>query len=184
MTANPTTKANPAWKQTRDASCPATTTEAVKKKILVLDDDPQIRESLRKVLRAEGYEVALAANARQGIETFEAERIDLLLLDLNLPDQSGWDVFGLLTALNPFVPIIIITGRNEQYELAAGAGVGALIEKPLNVPRLLETVKTLLAQPPVVHLKRMAGQISDVQYVPPPRRPPGTKRGTTKADST
>lgn len=183
MTSNPTTTVNPAGKPTRDASCPATTPEAMKKKILVLDDDPQIRESLRKVLRAEGYEVALAANGWQGIETFEAERIDLMLLDLNLPDQSGWDVFGLLTALNPFVPIIIITGRNEQYELAADAGVGALIEKPLNVPRLLETVKTLLAKPPVVHLKRLAGQISDARYVPPRRRPPGTRRGTTKPDS-
>lgn len=121
------------------------------KKILVVDDDPQIRESLRKVLRAESYEVALAANARQGIETFEAERIDLLLLDLNLPDQSGKDVIGLLTALSPFVPIII-------DDLAAGAGVSALIEKPLNVPRLLEKVNELLAAPPVAHLKRWPGK--------------------------
>jgi len=145
----------------------------MRKKILVVDGDPHIRESLRTVLCAEGYEVALAANARQGIETFEAERIDLLLLDLNLPDQSGKDVIGLLTALNPFVPIII-------DELAAGAEVGALIEKPLSVPPLLETVKELLAAPPVVHLKRLAGQISDARYVPPRCRPPGTRRGSTK----
>ena len=153
------------------------------KKTLVLDDDRQIRESLRKVLRAEGYEVALAANARQGIEISEAERTDLLLLDLNLPDQSGWDVFGLLTALNPFVPIIIVTGRSEQYGLAVGAGVGALIEKPLRVPGLLATVKDLLAAPPVVHLKRLAGQISDVRYLPPRHRPPATRRAKANSDS-
>lgn len=133
------------------------------KKILVVDDDPQIRESLRKVFRAGGYEVALAANARQGIETFEAERIDLLLLDLNLPDKSGRDVSGLLNALDPFVPIII-------DDLPAGAGVGALIEKPLDVLRLLETVKALLAAPPVAHLKRLAGQVSNARYVPLPDR--------------
>jgi DNA-binding response OmpR family regulator len=133
------------------------------KKILVVDDDPQIRESWGKVLRAEGYEVALAANARQGIKIFEVERIDLLVLDLNLPDQSGRDVIGLLTALNPFVPIII-------DDLTAGAGVGALIEKPLNVPRLVETVEELLAAPPVAHLKRLAGQVSAARYVPPSDR--------------
>lgn len=141
----------------------------MKKKILVLDDDLQIRESLAKVLRAEGYEVVLAADGREGIEKFNAGRIDLLLLDLNLPDNSGWDVFGALTSLNPFVPIIIITGRNEQYELAAGAGVGALMEKPLNVPLLLRTVKELLSQAPEAHLQRLAGQSNDTRLVPPAR---------------
>jgi len=183
MNTNPTTKPNPTGKLTRDTPGRVSTTEALKKKILVLDDDPQIRESLRKVLRAEGYEVALAATGKEGVEKFSAERFDLLLLDLNLPDNSGWDIFGTLTSLNPFVPIIIITGRNEQYDLAAGAGVGALVEKPLNVPRLLETVKQLLAEPPEIHLKRLAGLHQDARYVPPPRLSPGTKRGQTNAGS-
>lgn len=183
MTANPTPKPNPTGERTHDAPCPAINTETMSKKILVLDDDPQVRESLRKVLRAEGYEVALAANAQEGIEKFSAERMDLLLLDLNLPDHSGWDVFGTLTSLNPFVPIVIITGRHEQYELAAGAGVGALIEKPLNVPRLLETVKKLLAEPPVVHLKRLASHITDTRHVPPPSLSPGVNQRQSTADS-
>jgi DNA-binding response OmpR family regulator len=177
MNTNLTNKPNPAGKLTGNTPGRVSTTEALKKKILVVDDDPQIRESLRKELRAAGYEVALAASARQGIETFEAERIDLLLLDLNLPDQSGRDVIGLLTALNPFVPIII-------DDLAADAGVSALIEKPLNVPRLLETVKELLAGSPEAQLQRLAGLCPDARYVPPPRLSPGTKRRTTNADST
>lgn len=141
----------------------------MKKKILVLDDDLQIRESLAKLLRAEDYEVVLAADGREGVEKFNAGRIDLLLLDLNLPGHSGWDVFGTLTSLNPFVPIIIITGRNQQYELATGAGVGALMEKPLNVPLLLQTVKELLSDPPEVHLRRVAGKLNDTRHVPPTR---------------
>lgn len=172
MLTNPATEAKPAETSKRDAPCAVSNPEGMKKKILVVDDDPQIRESLRKVLRAEGYEVALAANARQGIESFEVERIDLLLLDLNLPDQSGREVIGLLTALNPFVPIII-------DDLAAGAGVSALIEKPLDVLRLLETVKELLAESPEAHLQRLAGLCPDARYVPPPRLSPGTKRRTT-----
>jgi len=181
MSTNPKTKPYPVAMQTRDVPGPVGTTGAMKRKLLVVDDDRQIRESLRKMLRAEGYEVTLAATGKEGIEKFNAERFDLLLLDLNLPDHSGWDVFGTLTALNPFLPIIIITGRDKQYDLAAGAGVGALIEKPLNVPRLLETVQTLLTEPPDVHLKRLAGQASDARYVPPPRLSPDTKPGTNPA---
>src|ERR1019366_9096975 len=97
---------------------PSNSTECAKKKILVVDDNPRIRQSLQKVLRAEGYEVVLAAAGREGIEKFGAEQIDLLLLDVSLPDIGGWDVFGTVSSLNPFVPILIITGRDEQYDLA------------------------------------------------------------------
>jgi len=140
----------------------------MKKRILVVDDDPQIRESLGKVLRAEGYEVVLAADGQQGIENFNAERIDLLLLDLNMPVKNGWDTFERLTSLNPLLPIIIITGQRNQYELAAAAGVGALIEKPFDVLLLFQTMKELLAEPPEAHLKRLTGLHSYVRYVHPP----------------
>jgi DNA-binding response OmpR family regulator len=167
MATNPTSKPKPAEKLTRDAPCPVSTTEAMKKKILVVDDDPQIRESLRKVLRAEGYEVVLAADGQEAIDKFDPEHIDLLLLDLNLPGNSGWDIFGTLTSLNPFLPIIIITGRQNQHELAAGAGVGALMEKPLDVPLLLKTITELLAESAETRLKRLVGLHSDVRHVPP-----------------
>ena len=164
MTPDLTTKPNPVKPLTSDAPSPTANREIVKKNILVVDDDPQIRESLRKVLSAEGYEVMLAADGREGIEKFDVEQIDLLLLDVSLPDISGWDVFGTLTSINPFLPIVIITGKDEQHDLAVLGGVGALIEKPLDVPRLLETVKELLAESPEVHLQRLAGRLGDMRY--------------------
>lgn len=167
MITNPAAQPNPAKRLTRDAPGPVSTTEALKNKILVVDDDPQIRESLRKVLRAKGYEVLLAGNGQEGIGRFNAERFDLLLLDLSLPDNSGWEVFATLTSLNPLLPILIITGRQNQQELAAGAGVGARMEKPLDVPRLLQTIPELLAEPAETRLKRLAGLHSGVRYVPP-----------------
>lgn len=130
---------------------------AGKKKILVVDDDVQIRQALRKVLRAEGYEVVLAADGREGLEKFSAGGLDLMLLDISLPDMSGWDVFGAATAVNPFVPIIIITGKNQQFELTALSGAGALIEKPLDVPKLLQIVAEILAETSETHLKRLVG---------------------------
>ena len=157
--------------------------KGMKKKILVVDDDPQVRNSLQKLLRGEGYEVVLAADGQQSIERFNTERIDLLLLDLNLPDNSGWDVFGTITSIDPFLPIIIITGRQNQQELAQGAGVGALMQKPLDVFMLLQTIAELLAQAPETHLKRLVGLRSDHRYVAPRRPISRTRsqenRGTT-----
>ena len=109
----------------------------MKTKILVLDDDAQIRLSLSKLLKAEGYEVLLAADGSEALDRFNPAEIDLLLLDLALPMKSGWDVFERMTSINPLLPIIIITGRDGQRDLAAAAGVGALMEKPLDVPLLL-----------------------------------------------
>jgi DNA-binding response OmpR family regulator len=125
--------------------------------VLIVDDDAPIRESLRKVLQAEGYEVVLAANGHEGLDQFDPARVSLLLLDLNLPAKSGWDLFERFSFLNPLLPIIIITGRQNQHELAAAAGVGALMEKPLDVPLLLQTIRRLLAESAETRLKRLVG---------------------------
>jgi DNA-binding response OmpR family regulator len=143
----------------------------MKKVILVVDDDPQIRLSLSKLLSAEGYEVALAADGQQGVEIFDTRQIDLVLLDLNLPGNGGWEVFGALTSSNPFLPIIIITGRENQQDLATLAGVGALMEKPLNLPLLLKTITELIAEESETHLQRLAGRRRDTLYLPPRPRP-------------
>lgn len=148
----------------------------MKKAILVVDDDLQIRESLGKLLRAEGYEVALAADGQAGIDLFDKQRIDLVLLDLSLPGDGGWEIFGAITDTNPCLPIIIITGRENQHELATLAGVGALMEKPLNLPVLLETVSKLIAEAPEARLERLVGLRSDLRYVPPLHRYHATER--------
>lgn len=139
----------------------------MKKTILLVDDDSQIRESLGSLLRSEGYEVRLAADGQQGIEIFNTKQIDLLLLDLNLPGNSGWEIFGAITSANPFLPIIVITGREDQHDLATLAGVGALMEKPLNLPLLLESIRELIAQGSEAHFKRLVGLRNDLRYVPP-----------------
>ncbi|MGA2747978.1 MAG: response regulator [Verrucomicrobiota bacterium] len=167
MTPNLTIKPNVAKALTREAPVPGSKVEAVKKTILVVDDDSQIRDSLRKVLREEGYGVVLAADGREGVERFNKDRIDLLLLDVNLPDMSGWDVFGSVISLDPFVPILIITGRTDQIEIVRLSGVGALIEKPFNVPMLLQTIAEKLAEPPEAHLKRLMRFNRQVLHVQP-----------------
>jgi DNA-binding response OmpR family regulator len=141
----------------------------MKKTVLIVDDDAPIRQALRKVLQAEGYEVMLAADGLEGLEQFDSKHIDLLLLDLNLPAKSGWDLFERFSSTNPLLPIVIITGRHNQYRLAAAAGVGALMEKPLDVSLLLQTIAALLIEPAEARLKRLVGLNSDVRYAPPRR---------------
>jgi CheY-like chemotaxis protein len=141
-------------------------TQATPKRILVVDDDPGVRESLLAVLRGEGYQVLAAAGGVQALSFATNASPDLVLLDLNMPDQSGWDTFERLTSENPPLPVIVITARPNQLFTALNAGVGALLEKPLDIPVLLQTVKTLLAEPTEVRLARIAGHNAPFHYLP------------------
>src|SRR5437899_4088296 len=117
------------------------------KRILVVDDERSIRESLRKILRVENYEIVLAENGQEAIEKHGAERIDFLILDLNMPVKNGWATLEWLAEVNPLLPVIMITGRANQRALAESAGADALMEKPLDVPLLLQTIRKLLDEP-------------------------------------
>ncbi len=113
-------------------------------RVLLVDDDPAVRTSLRRALESEDYAVTVAADGGQAMEEMARGFIDVVLLDLNLPGLSGWDVFERLTAIHPFLPIIIITARPDQYRLAAAAGVSAIMEKPLSLPLLIESIDGLV----------------------------------------
>src|SRR5208283_2920810 len=132
-----------------------------KNRILIVDDDASVREMLTRVLAGEGYLVWTAADGTAALEIAAAEKVDLVLLDLNLPGRSGWDTFERLTAEKPLLAVIIITARSNQLFTALGAGVGALLEKPLDFPELLQTIRRLLAEPAGSRLARMAGSPAD-----------------------
>jgi CheY-like chemotaxis protein len=120
------------------------------KKVLLVDDEKSIRESLSKVLRTEGYEVVPAEDGQEAIQKLVHEPIDILVLDIGLPVKDGWATLRWLAQVNPQFPVILITGRWKQAELAEAAGVDVLMEKPLNVPLLLQHIRELLQQIPEV----------------------------------
>ena len=138
-------------------------------KILVVDDDQAVRESLAKVLSHEGYEVILAADGAEALKRFSPKQVDLVLLDIGLPIKCGWDAFERMTKTNPALPIII-TGQADQFDAAVAAGVGAFVEKPVDVPELLKMMRELLAEPREARLKRLCGYRQDVRHVPPNSR--------------
>jgi DNA-binding response OmpR family regulator len=136
------------------------------KRILLVDDDPTVRDSLNEVLVAEGYFVIPAENGQQALDFADKLPVDLALLDLNMPVKNGWDTFERLTAENPLLPVIIITARPNQLFTALGAGVGALLEKPMDIPVLLQTMAKLLAESAEQRLARLAGKETEFHYKP------------------
>jgi two-component system, OmpR family, response regulator len=134
------------------------------RRILVVDDDDSVREVVCRILAAEGYLIQGASDGNEALEIAAVNQIDLVLLDLNMPGQSGWETFERLRKDHPLLSVIIITGRSNQVFTALGAGVGALLEKPLDFPRLLQTVSQLLAEPAESRVARMAGRASEFYY--------------------
>jgi CheY-like chemotaxis protein len=128
-----------------------------KPRVLIADDDRSVLEALGTVIESEGFEVVRAADGHAAVEKFRQQPIDIVLLDLNMPVKGGWDTLERLTTINPLLPIIVITARPDAYPVAMAAGVAALMQKPLDIPLLLEAMRELLAEPATKRLSRVAG---------------------------
>jgi DNA-binding response OmpR family regulator len=136
------------------------------KRILLVDDDPTVRDSLSNVLVTEGYAVIPAENGQQALDLADQLSVDLVLLDLNMPVKNGWDTFERLAAEHPLVPIIIATARPNQLFTALSAGAGALLEKPMDIPTLLRAIKMLLVETAEQRLARLVGKKTEFHYRP------------------
>ena len=136
------------------------------KTILLVDDDSAVRRMLSRLLTEERYNVVTAGTGLEAIELAKTGPVDLVLLDLNLPMKDGWDTFEQMTTRNPLLPVVIITARSNQIFPALASGAGALMEKPLDLPNLLQTIRELLSEPPEVRMARMAGKPASFRYLP------------------
>lgn len=118
------------------------------KKILVIDDDYNIAKKSKEELLKAGYTVTVAYSAKEGIEKLKAEKPDCILLDLVLPDESGFKVAQDIRALPEFdnIPIIATSLKHEDVDkhIAAKSGITVYVEKPINYQRLLFDIKDVL----------------------------------------
>jgi CheY-like chemotaxis protein len=119
-------------------------TENARKWILIVDDDASVRLMLARVLGGEGYKVLTAANSVDALGMTETSLMDLVLLDLNMPHTNGWEILAAFAARKIAPPVIIITAVPNQQAAARAAGVETVLEKPLDFPRLIQTVNQLL----------------------------------------
>lgn len=132
----------------------------MRKRVLVADDDTSVRESLKKVLQDSGYDVLLAENGEVAVQRITEEKIDLVLLDLEMPKMDGWDVFEGLRARCSSLPVIMITGLAAELETRLIPGLDALIEKPIEVSTLLRKIEQLLREDPINREAKLQTQLS------------------------
>lgn len=123
------------------------TTPSCASTLLVVDDEPQIRRFLEIGLRAQGYRVLEAADGEQALATFAAQPIDLVVLDLGLPDRDGAEVLRELRRVSQ-VPVIVLSVRAHEAEKVKLLDLGAndYVTKPFGIPEFMARVRSLLRQ--------------------------------------
>ena len=116
--------------------------------LLLIDDEPELRESLEMLLASEGFAVESAATGEAGLRWLDRKPFDLVLLDVALPDKSGLEVLQAIRASNPALAVVMITayGSVENAVEAMRAGANNYITKPWDNERLLAEITTLVQQ--------------------------------------
>ncbi|HJD90850.1 MAG TPA: response regulator transcription factor [Corynebacterium urealyticum] len=115
-------------------------------KILVVDDDPAVRESLRRSLIFNGYTIVLAADGEEALDKVQSERPDMVILDVMMPKFDGLEVCRELRSQGDDIPILLLTARDSVSERVAGLDAGAddYLTKPFALEELLARTRSLV----------------------------------------
>ncbi|MGV1098191.1 response regulator [Thiovibrio sp. JS02] len=121
------------------------------KRILVIDDEPGIRNLLKEMLEISGYEVLVAANGNEGVAQFKTFHPDLIITDMVMPEKNGIEAIMDLKKINPAVKIIAISGGGhiaaEKYLMLASAlNVERTLAKPFEPDQILSEIHDLLGE--------------------------------------
>ena len=114
--------------------------------ILVVDDEPAVRDSIERALRMEGYEILVAANGEQALTTLERDRTDAVVLDVMMPGVDGLEVCRTMRAAGDRTPVLMLTARDAVADRVAGLDAGAddYVVKPFALDELLARLRALL----------------------------------------
>lgn len=118
-------------------------------KIMVVDDDPQIRRVLRTAFVAQGYEALDARNGEEALEMLRDEKVDLVILDVNMPGMSGLETCRAIRSMSE-IPIVMLTVRDAEADKveALDAGADDYMTKPFGSPELLARIRAALRRSP------------------------------------
>src|SRR3954465_10556050 len=118
----------------------------MKARILIAEDDANIRLGLIATLESEGYAVTAAADGAQALRVFPQEKFDLVLLDVMMPKASGYDVCRELRAKGARVPVLFLTAKGEEVDKVVGLKLDAddYVTKPFGVHELLARIEAVL----------------------------------------
>jgi len=118
----------------------------MRRRLLIVEDDPTLRQALTFNLAREGYEVTSAADGESALEAARNERLDLVLLDVMLPGMSGVEVLRVLRREGITTPVIILSAKGDEIDRVVGLKVGAddYVAKPFSRPELLARIEAVL----------------------------------------
>lgn len=114
-------------------------------RVLIVDDEPQIGRIFGLKLKLAGYDVVSTTSGAKGIELVRAQNFDIMLLDVQMPDVSGIEVFEKVRTFSR-VPVIFFSARADGFEIAKRCGADGYISKPLNPDDLVEKIRSVLAE--------------------------------------
>jgi two-component system response regulator MprA len=123
-----------------------------RKKVLLVEDDRGVRESLGRALQTEDYDVTAASSGPEALGRLREQSFHLALLDLDLPVVTGWGTFDQMRAAHPALPVILITGRPHHQLVAAQKRATTFLEKPFEIDVMLRVIKEVIAQNSQVQL--------------------------------
>ena len=117
--------------------------------ILIIDDDDSVRESLRRTLHKEGYTIMEASEGRRGLKQLERQPVDVILLDMFMPDKDGLETIMALRRTHPGMKIIAMSGggfkgRVDVLDVAKKLGVRRTLAKPFTREELIEAVEQVV----------------------------------------
>lgn len=116
--------------------------------ILYIEDNPDNRNLIRRVLMSEGYAMIEAINANQAFEKLETDQIDLILMDINMPDMDGYTLTAKIKAVEKYskIPIIAVTANvmRGDREKSLQAGCDGYIQKPIDIDTLAQQVERFI----------------------------------------
>lgn len=133
-------------------------------RILVVDDDPQIRRVLRMTLASRDYTVSDARSGEEAVNALRSDKADLVLLDMNMPGIGGLETCRLIRASSE-IPIIVLTVRNAEKDKveALDAGADDYVTKPFGTPELLARIRAALRRMPASDLEQQHLDLGDVE---------------------
>ena len=116
-------------------------------RILVVDDDPDLREFLRLMLTSMGFEVTSAANGREALDVMDGHDPDLILLDMKMPVMNGWEFCRALEGRNSRPPIVVLTAAPDPAGRAAEVHAEGWLGKPFEYAQLEAIVRRFAKSP-------------------------------------
>ena len=119
---------------------------SIEASILVVDDEPSVRQVMRSILSSDGHNVVLASDGGEAIRLLQQRRFDLVFTDLTMPGISGWEVVASVKRLRGDIPVIVFTGWAAGLDDAEveRRGANGIVHKPFDMAELLDLVSRIM----------------------------------------